>query len=136
MRLLASPQNSISEIDGAEQSADHVIRLVSAIFRLCQIEKIAISANLTNMLSPELSSTIVWFLHRWSLSYLVPNESFYSEISTTLLQAFGDETPGALWTVSFLLEKIENNINAFKGESGLIKETMELLVKLVEPQTK
>lgn len=136
MQLLASPQNSITEINGAEQSADHVIRLVSSVFRLCYIEKIAISANLSNILSPELSSTIVWFLKRWSLSYLLPKESLYSEISTTLLQAFGEDTPGALWTVSFLLEKIESNINAFKGEPNLIKETMQLLVALVEPQAK
>nr|XP_046471552.1 exportin-4-like isoform X1 [Neodiprion pinetum] len=136
MRLLASPQNSLSDIDGAEQSADHVIRLISAVFRLCQLEKIAISANLTNMLSPELSSSIVWFLHRWSLSYLLPIESFYSEISTTILQAFGADTPGALWTVSFLLEKIECNINVFKGEPNLIKETMRLLITLVESQVK
>ncbi|XP_012251237.1 exportin-4-like [Athalia rosae] len=136
MQLLASPQNSLSDIDGAEQSADHVIRLVSAVFRLCQIEKIAISANLTNMLSPELSSTIVWFLQRWSLSYLLPPEQFYSEISTTLLQAFGEDTPGSLWTVSFLLEKIECNINAFKGEPNLVKETIQLLVTLVESQIK
>ncbi|XP_046738110.1 exportin-4-like isoform X2 [Diprion similis] len=136
MTLLASPQNSLSDIDGAEQSADHVIRLISAVFRLCQLEKIAISANLTNMLSPELSSSIVWFLHRWSLSYLLPNESFYSEISTTILEAFGADTPGAIWTVRFLLEKVECNINAFKGEPNLIKETMQLLITLVESQIK
>lgn len=136
LQLLASPRSNLSEINGAEQSADHMIRLIAAVFRLSETEKSAISANAAQLLSPELSSTIVWFLHRWSQSYLLPTESNYSEISPTLLQAFGDDTPGALWTVNFLAEKVECNINAFKGERALIEETIQLLSTLVESHPK
>ncbi|XP_015117470.1 exportin-4 [Diachasma alloeum] len=136
LQLLASLGHNISEIQGAEESADHVIRLISTVFRLCEIEKTAIGANIADTLSPELSSTIVWFLHRWSLSYLLPTENYYSEISPTLLQAFGDDSPGAPWIVNFLIEKVECNVNTFKGEQNLIKDTMQLLVALVESQSK
>ncbi|XP_063971922.1 exportin-4-like isoform X2 [Diachasmimorpha longicaudata] len=132
LQLLASLGHNISEIQGAEESADHVIRLISAVFRLSEIEKIAIGANIADTLSPELSSTIVWFLHRWSLSYLVPSETYYSEISPTFLQAFGKDSPGAPWMVNFLIEKVECNVNTFKGEPKLIQDTMQMLVALVE----
>lgn len=131
LQLLAAPQSNLSDVNGAEQSADHVIRLIAAVFRLSETAKIAINYNAAQHLSPELCSTIIWFLHRWSLSYLIPNENNYTELSTTLLQAFGDGTPGAQWTLNFLVEKIECNIKAFKGEPTLIKETMQLLVVLV-----
>ncbi|XP_015609401.1 exportin-4 isoform X2 [Cephus cinctus] len=136
LQLLASPQNNLSDINGAEQSADHIIRLVAAVFRLCEVEKIAMSADMESLLSPELSITIVWFLHRWSLSYLLPIETYYSEISTILLQAFGEDSPGALWTVNFLLEKVECNISSCKDEPALVKETVQLLVALIESQPK
>lgn len=136
LQLLASPQSNVTDINGAEQSADHVIRLIAAVFRLCEFEKNAVEANITSMLSPELSCTIVWFLHRWSLNYLAPVETNYSEISTIILEAFGEYSPAALWTVRFVLEKIACNINAFKSEPRLIKDTIKLLVALVESQTR
>lgn len=136
LQLLASPQSDISEINGAEESADHVIRLIAAVFRLCEFEKKAIAANLTSLLSPELSCTIIWFLHRWSLRYLLIVENHYSEISTTILEAYGEESPAALWTMNYLLEKITCNINAFKSEPTLIKYTIQLLVALVKYRNK
>ncbi|XP_012280513.1 exportin-4 isoform X2 [Orussus abietinus] len=136
LQLFASPQSSLADINGAEQSADHIVRLISAVFRLCEIEKAAISANISNMLSPELSSTIVWFLHRWSLSYLMPIENCYDEISINLLQAFGQDSQGALWTMNFLMEKVRCNISVFKNEPTLMKETMKLLSALVDSGVK
>ncbi|XP_011307073.1 exportin-4-like [Fopius arisanus] len=138
LQLLASLGHNISEIQGAEESADHVIRLTAAVFRLCEIEKTAIGANIADTLSPELSSTIVWFLRRWSLNYLLPYpiENYYTQISPTLLQAFGYDSLGAPWLANFFIEKVECNVNTFKGEQNLIKGTMQLLVALVDSQSK
>lgn len=136
LELLASPQKDISDINGAEQSADHVIRLISAVFRLSEIAKTAINYNAAQHLSPELCSSIIWFLQRWSLVYLMPKETSYAELSTTILQAFGEDTPGCVWTVNFLIEKLECNINAFKGEPNIIKETMKMVNALVDSNEK
>ncbi|KAJ8667435.1 hypothetical protein QAD02_009098 [Eretmocerus hayati] len=136
LQLLASPQSNISDINGAEQSADHTVRLIASVFRLSEVAKIAINLNAAQHLSPELCSTIIWFLHRWSLSYLMPKESMYTELSTTLLEAFGEDSPGCQWTFNFLIDKIMCYIKAFKGEPSLIKETMQLLVVLVDSTDK
>lgn len=136
LRFLVYSQDVQSNISSPTNSIDHVIRLIAGIFRLCSVEKTAISIRLENTLSPELSNTMIWFLHRWSDSYLLPLEVYYSEISTTILQAFGEDSPGALWTMNFLLEKVVYNINAFKGEPALIKATLKLLIALTGTQKK
>lgn len=126
----------MSDINGAEETADHVIRLITVVFRLCEIEKIAIAANRTDILSPELSSTIIWFLHRFSLSYLLPTEDDYYEISTSIVQAFGVDSAGAQWAIDFLLDKIQQNIGAFQGEETLIDEVIQFLLALVKSPAK
>jgi hypothetical protein len=45
------------------------------------VEKRAVEVKLGHLLSPELGCTIMWFLRRWSLSYLLPVETYYSEVS-------------------------------------------------------
>ncbi|GAB1860941.1 Exportin-4 [Camponotus japonicus] len=136
LEFLVSSQNIQSDISSPAASIDRVIRLITCVFRLCALEKTVISIHAENVLSPELSSTIIWFLHIWSQSYLLPTEVYYSEISTTILQAFGEDSPGALWTMNFLLDKVICNINTFKSEPAVIKETIKLLITLVESQTK
>ncbi|XP_011873971.1 PREDICTED: exportin-4-like isoform X2 [Vollenhovia emeryi] len=131
LEFLVSSQNVQSDISCPANSIDQVIRLITGVFRLCTIEKTAISIHLENILSPELSSTIIWFLHRWSQIYLLPTEDYYSELSTTLLHVFGEDGPGALWSMNFLLDKVICNINAFKSEPALIDETIKLLISLV-----
>ncbi|KAG7189043.1 hypothetical protein KM043_008634 [Ampulex compressa] len=131
LQLLASSENVQSDFNVANEPVDHVIRLIADIFRLCAIEKTAMSIHLEGILSPELSNTIVWFLRRWSLNYLLLSEDLCREISTTILLAFGEEGPSVFWTVNFLLDKIYCNINMFRSEPALIEETINLLLALV-----
>lgn len=81
LKLLASPTQCISEFPNAEHSTDQVIRLVSAVFRLCEIEKNAIAANMAAFMSPEVSSTVMWFLKFWAEGYLLPPANYYSKVS-------------------------------------------------------
>ncbi len=92
LRVLASPNQPTSEIPGkivpllkhvshktrklafltGHESSDPVIKLVSTVFRMAEIEKRVIEAGFGILLSPEVSGTIMWFLRRWSLTYLLP----------------------------------------------------------------
>lgn len=44
------------------------------------MEKRAIEANLAHLMSPEVALTNVWFLGRFGVTYLFPNETHYSEV--------------------------------------------------------
>ncbi|XP_054273696.1 exportin-4-like [Macrosteles quadrilineatus] len=136
LALLGSPSQSISEIPGAEQSADHVVRLVAAVLRYCEVEMKVVEAKLAHLLSPQVSSTVLWFLRQWALSYLLPTETYYSEISLPLVTAFGQGTNGAMWTTNYLLKKVESNLTSFSWEPNLVKESVQLLTSLVELRDK
>lgn len=85
LRLLASPTQCISEFPNAEDTTDPVIRLISAVFRLCEIEKNAVAANMVAFMSPEVSSSVMWFLKFWAEGYLMPPANYYQKVSVQIL---------------------------------------------------
>ena len=135
LEVLASPGQPASDIPGHE-SSDHVLRLVGAVFRLSEVEKRCVEAGLMSLWSPEIGSSIMWFLRRWSLTYLATQETYYQEISIALCTAFGRDTEGSAWTVNFLLEKILSNLTQFHSEAGVVEDTIRLLVSLSDCKEK
>ena len=77
------------------------------MLRLWETESQALKAGLGHKLSPEVSSSLMWFLRRFCLTYLLPNESFYSELSLCITSAFGRDSEGASWTLGYLLSAVE-----------------------------
>ena len=54
------------------------------ILRLCHVETQAVAAGMSFCLSPQVASTAMWSLRRWTAAYLLPNESYYSQVRTEL----------------------------------------------------
>ncbi|XP_055531872.1 exportin-4-like [Wyeomyia smithii] len=130
LKLLASPSQDIKEIPNAEINADPVIRLIAAGFRLCELEKSAIEVRMYQFLSPELSSTLVWFMRRWADAYLMPVNEEY--VSTIFREAFGAGTPGSVWVINYLLNKICLNSQFLRTEQSVIEETCSLFLVLLK----
>ena len=63
-----------------KMSCSCIDRLISAVFRLCEVEKNAATAKLVDALSPQVTSSMMWFLRRWLKSYLLPDENYYVEV--------------------------------------------------------
>ena len=57
-----------------------VSRLIVGILRLCHVETQAVAAEMSFCLSPQVASTAMWSLRRWTAAYLLPNESYYSQV--------------------------------------------------------
>lgn len=51
-------------------------RLLSSVLQLLTID-----TDLATFLSPLLDQTVTWFLKRFLLAYLAPNEEYYSQVS-------------------------------------------------------
>ncbi|XP_073971711.1 exportin-4-like isoform X1 [Rhodnius prolixus] len=132
LKVLASSVADSLELPSEIDSSDQVVRLVSAILRLCEVERKTINAKLAQFLSPEVGASILWFLRVWSLSYLLPNETYYAEISLPLVSAFGLHSDGAMWTVNYLLMKVEFNLRTFSSEPAITEGSVQLLVSLVD----
>lgn len=75
--VLGAPSACITKFPHAENCMDPVIRLVAAIFRICEIERSAIEAKMTQFWSPSVGSTIIWCLKIWANPYLlIPTENY------------------------------------------------------------
>ncbi|XP_063862647.1 exportin-4-like [Scylla paramamosain] len=131
LRLLATPAQMPSEVPNSA-AADPLIRLMSMVMRLCETESQALKANLGHLLSPEVSSSLMWFLRRFCLSYLLPDESFYTELSVALTSAFGRDSEGAAWTLNYLLSVVEQMLRLRSAEPNLVEDTVNLLVTMVD----
>ncbi|XP_054711675.1 exportin-4-like [Uloborus diversus] len=122
LRVLASPSHRVCDIPGAETSTDPVVRLVAGVFRLCEVERRALEANLSHLMSPEVGTSLAWFLGRFAVTYLMPNEAYYSEMSLSLTQAFGKDTEAGRWTLDFVIGKLESDLLLWPGEVSLLEE--------------
>ncbi|XP_020623322.1 exportin-4-like [Orbicella faveolata] len=110
---------------------DPVVRLVSVIFRLANLEKLALASELSELLSPQVGRTIVWCLRHWAKSYLIPDEKEYDQLSVTLVSVFGTGTDGGKWTLGFLLDKVRTNLSGWSAESQIVEDSAMLLLSLV-----
>uniref|UniRef100_A0A8C5RBM5 Exportin-4 n=1 Tax=Laticauda laticaudata TaxID=8630 RepID=A0A8C5RBM5_LATLA len=131
LQILGSPGEKASSIPGYNRT-DSVIRLLSSILRVSEVESRAIRADLTHLLSPQMGKDIVWFLKRWAKTYLLVDEKLYDQISLPFNTAFGADTEGAQWIVGYLLEKVLSNLAVWSSEQELANDTVQLLVTLVE----
>lgn len=80
LKMMASVQQIGVQIDDADH-CDHCIRIMSDVLKLCALEASATQVKLGHFMSPEVGCTLMWFLKRWCLSFLMPTEYFYQEVS-------------------------------------------------------
>lgn len=154
LKMMASVQQIGGQIDDADH-CDHCIRIMSDVLKLCTLEASATEAKLGHFMSPELGCTLMWFLKRWCLSYLMPYENYYQEVSytptfislfqivfvllqlsPTLIGALGKDTEGAAFITNFVMDKIRSNICHFHSEPILVKDTVDLFVNLATDKQK
>ncbi|XP_039289584.1 exportin-4 [Nilaparvata lugens] len=122
-KVYANPELSISDIPGAAERCDHVVRLVTAVYRMSEVEKKVVEARLANLFSPEIGCSILWFSKAWleasgrSLLYTEGDQSEYWSLSHT---------------VNLMLSKIKFNLTSYNWEPGIVNDTVELLTSLTD----
>lgn len=57
-------------------------------------------------------------------------------MSMPLLSAFGQHSEGAVWTVNYLLAKVEANLRTFCSEPDITEGSVQLLIGLVDLRDK
>ena len=97
-----------------------------------KVEKRAMEAGLVHLWSPLVASSLMWFLRRWSLTYLATQEAIYQEISSALVTAFGRDMDGAKWTVNFLLDKCLSNLTRFNSQHDVLEDTIGLILSFAD----
>ena len=113
-----------------------MVRLVSVIFRLADLEKHALASGLSELLSPQVGRSIVWCLRHWAKSYLLPDEKDYEKLSVSLMSVFGPCTDGGKWALGFLLDKVRTNLSGWSAESQIVEDAALLLLSLVDSKNR
>ncbi|XP_005108222.1 exportin-4 [Aplysia californica] len=134
LKMMSSPGQKLEPAE--ESSVDGIMRLITAVFRLCEVENRAVEAKLSEFLSPQVGSTVMWFLERWSDAYLLHDEMDYTEMSLALATAFGADTDGVRWTMNFVLQKIFTTLSVWGSEPALVSDTLELLIDMAEQSSR
>ncbi|XP_038078024.1 exportin-4-like isoform X2 [Patiria miniata] len=134
LHALTSSTN-ISQPIVHDEKVDKVVRLIAAIVRLAEVERQALS-DFAGVLSPQVGRSTVWCLRRWLIPYLLLHEKYYSEISLPLNTVFGQDSAGGQWMVNFLLQKVVTNLVVWSSEHELAKDTIDLMVALVNRKDK
>jgi len=56
-------------------------RLVCAVIMISETERRVNASGLGQLLSPELASNVLWFLHRFCESYFIMSIEYYTSVS-------------------------------------------------------
>ena len=56
-------------------------RLVCCGVRILRMLETAAQSRLSDAISPEVTCTTLWFMQRVTLTYLMPNENYYTVVS-------------------------------------------------------
>ncbi|XP_022913181.1 exportin-4-like [Onthophagus taurus] len=110
---------------------DKTIRIFCNVLRLCHMETTAAEVKLGHFMSPEVGCTLMWFLKRFCVHYLMPVEGFYDQISSVIVGALGRDTEGSAFVLNLVLTKIRANITHFNSEPILLQDTVDLFTEIV-----
>lgn len=119
---------TLSETD----RCDPIIRLFYNSFQLCELENYMFNLNLLQYISPQVATTLMWFLKELSRSYLFMRERNYEELSPSLQLVFGQDTECGVLILSYLLRKLSINFYIWSAENTTTIQTAKLLLEIVK----
>lgn len=113
-----------------------VFRLVCAVIVLSETERRVNASGLGHLLSPELASNVLWFLHRFCESYFVISEEYYTTISPNFQSAWGIASPISKGAQTSLLGRVKEDLIRYNGEISVTRDAINLLLSLVDSSKK
>lgn len=115
---------------------DPIVKLFTAIFKLAVLETRFLKSNLGTAFSPEVASTVLWFLKRFVKAYLVQSSESHLKLSPSLTALFGKDSECGKWLVASILEVIEENLRGWCAETQVSDDVVRLLLRLVSDKTR
>ncbi len=78
----AAFEQAFQMIPVEDNNVDPIVKLVCCVIILSETERRVSASGLGALLSPELASNVLWFLHRFCESYFIISEDYYTNVST------------------------------------------------------
>lgn len=87
-------------------------------------------------LSPEVISSMLWFLNQWAAVYIDKGNSTPEQESSQCNCTLGINSAGGIWAVNYLLEQSVNYLIYLNSEPGVCRDAVNLFNSLVGDKTK
>lgn len=81
--------------------------------------------------SPEVASTMLWFLKRWTKGYFSLHEASDTKLSPTLIACFDLKHDCGKFLIKLLLDVVELNLNTWTAEPQVSEDVVKLLLRLI-----
>ena len=118
--------------DGA--SVDKVIGLITALFKVILVEMDFLKNGMNAGFSPEVSSSLVWFLKRFVNSYLTSSTDV--KLSPTLMSCFDLKQDCGKFVIKTILEITEVNLSVWSSEPQVSEDTTKLLLRMLSEKAR
>ncbi|XP_047129272.1 exportin-4 isoform X1 [Hydra vulgaris] len=120
--------------EGDIHQVDPVISLFKSVVNLIKIQMEFSKSSLTHLLSPELASTSLWFLKRWTQGYLSYSEVF--DTDQTLSACFKSHSSCGMFFVKLVLDVVLVFLSAWSAEPQTTDDAVKLLIQLLSNKSR
>ncbi|KAI8090033.1 armadillo-type protein [Halteromyces radiatus] len=80
--------------------------------------------------SPRVAETLIWFMERWSKTYLLVNENDYGFMSPNIAKSFGQPGPSdgqGVQIIEFFIEQMKNNFMLWNADPDVLSQLVRWL---------
>lgn len=124
---------SLMQLSGATQSFDQdpVVNLSQLFLELFRFSSSFSSSSVeASNCSPRVAETLIWYMERWSKSYLLLDENEYGFISPNIAKAFGRPGPSdgqGLRIIDFFIEQMKLNFILWNADPDVLAQLVKWL---------
>ncbi|KAI9022740.1 armadillo-type protein [Phycomyces nitens] len=124
--------DSIMQLSGSQAMEQDPVVNVSR--QLLELQRFSSSFGPNSMeasnCSPRVAATLVWFMERWSKSYLLVDENEYGYISPNIAKAFGRPGPSdgqGVHIIDFCIEQLKTNFVLWNADPDVLLQLISWL---------
>ncbi|KAI8985067.1 armadillo-type protein [Pilobolus umbonatus] len=124
--------DSIMQLSGSQSyGQDQAINLCNTILELFRFSSSFNSNSIeASYCSPRVAETLVWFMERWSKSYLLIDENEYGYISPNIARAFGQPGPSdgqGEHIIDFFIQQMRLNFILWNADPDVLTQLVKWL---------
>ncbi|EPB86259.1 hypothetical protein HMPREF1544_06987 [Mucor circinelloides 1006PhL] len=123
---------SLMQLSGSQSfDQDQVVNLSQLFLEVFRFSSSFSSSSVeASNCSPRVAETLVWYMERWSKSYLLVDENEYGYISPNIAKAFGRPGPSdgqGLRIIDFFIEQMKVNFILWNADPDVLAQLVKWL---------
>lgn len=124
--------DSIMQLSGSQEyEQDPVVNISKLVLELFRFSSsFSASSMEASNCSPRVAETLVWFMERWSKSYLLVDENEYGYMSPSIAKAFGRPGPSdgqGIHIMDFFIEQMKTNFILWNADPDVLNQLVTWL---------